>query len=145
MKKISISSFLLLALLFTGCYRDLGNYDYTLDSMNKITSVTFSPSIEQGTGGFLIEVQQALDENDTRRRVEVYVEQSHFDNLDNLDFYWYRDYVDENGKAVKDTVCTRGYLGFAIIPLCFLISSSLTPAITNGTSFSILNALELSI
>lgn len=112
MKKISISSFLLLALLFTGCYRDLGNYDYTLDSMNKITSVTFSPSIEQGTGGFLIEVQQALDENDTRRRVEVYVEQSHFDNLDNLDFYWYRDYVDENGKAVKDTVCTRGYLEF---------------------------------
>lgn len=112
MKKISISSFLLLALLLTGCYRDLGNYDYTLDSMNKITSVTFSPSKEQGTGGYLIEVQQALDESDTRRRVEAYVEQSHFDNLDNLDFYWYREYVDENGKEMKDTICTRGYLEF---------------------------------
>ena len=35
--------------------------------------------------------------------------------------------------------------GFATIPLCHFKSSSLTPAITSGTSFSIRKADELSI
>ncbi len=36
-------------------------------------------------------------------------------------------------------------MGFDTIPLCHLKSSSFTPAITSGTSFSILKAEELSI
>ena len=36
-------------------------------------------------------------------------------------------------------------LGFAMIPLCFKISSGLTSGTTSGTSGSIRNALELSI
>ena len=30
------------ALMLAGCYKDKGNYDYTLDSMNEIMSVTFT-------------------------------------------------------------------------------------------------------
>ena len=60
MKKIT--PYLLLALLLTGCYRDQGNYDYTLDSMNEIKSVTFTPSVVMTAEGEVIEVQQALDE-----------------------------------------------------------------------------------
>ena len=74
MKKIS--SLLLLVLLLAGCYEDLGNYDYTLDSMNEITAVTFTPSVVRSASGDIIEVQQALDESDTRRRVDAVVEQT---------------------------------------------------------------------
>ena len=70
MKKIS--SFLLFALFLSGCYQDLGNYDYKLDSMNEITSATFSPSVAND----IIEVQQALDEYDRLRRVDVVVDQT---------------------------------------------------------------------
>jgi hypothetical protein len=66
MKKIS--SLLLSVLMLTACYEDLGNYDYKLDSMNEITSVTFTPSIVMSASGNVIEVQQALDENDRLRR-----------------------------------------------------------------------------
>mgnify|MGYP003290838250 CR=1 FL=1 len=47
MKKIA--SFLLLALALTGCYKDKGNYEYTLDSMNEILKVTFSPATDTRT------------------------------------------------------------------------------------------------
>ena len=106
MKKIL--SFLLFVPLLSACYQDLGNYDYTLDSMNEITAVTFSPSVASN----VIEVQQALNENDTKRRIEVQVEQTLADNLENLEFYWFRTYVNENGEAVQDTVRTNGYLEF---------------------------------
>ena len=43
MKKIL--SFLLFVPLLFACYQDLGNYDYKLDSMNEITSATFTPSV----------------------------------------------------------------------------------------------------
>ena len=104
----------LLLVLLAGCYKDKGNYDYTLDTMNEITSVTFSPSVLKAADGDVIEVQQALDEDDRMRRVDVFVEQTLADNLDNLDFYWCRTYTDEAGKAVKDTILSRGFLEFEL-------------------------------
>ena len=110
MKKIT--PYLLLALLLTGCYRDQGNYDYTLDSMNEIKSVTFTPSVVMTAEGEVIEVQQALDEQSCTRRIEATVEQTLATDLDALEFYWCRSYVDEQGKAVKDTLRTKGYMEF---------------------------------
>ncbi len=110
MKKIS--SLLLFAFLLAGCYEDKGNYDYKLDSMNTISSVTFSPSIAVTAEGNTIEVQQALDEEDKTRRVDVVLEQSLASNLDELDFYWCRSYADEEGNYIKDTIETKGYLEF---------------------------------
>lgn len=106
MKKIS--SFLLFVLFLFGCYQDLGNYDYKLDSMNEITSATFTPSVAND----IIEVQQALDENDRLRRVDVVVDQTLADSLEDLEFYWFRTFVDEDGKPVQDTIRTKGYLEF---------------------------------
>ena len=99
-----------MTLLFVGCYEDKGNYDYTLDTMNEITSVTFSPKISKGAGGSIIEVQQPLNEDDRTRRVEASVEQTIATNLDDLEFYWCRSYTDEEGKNIKDTLHTKGYL-----------------------------------
>ncbi len=106
----NISSLLLLTLLFVGCYEDKGNYDYTLDTMNEIKSVTFSPAISKGGSGNVIEVQQPLTEDDRTRRVEASVEQTLATNLDDLEFYWCRSYTDEEGKNVKDTLHSKGYL-----------------------------------
>ena len=110
MKKII--SFLLPVLLLTACYEDKGNYEYSLDSMNEILSVNFSPSVVKTAEGDVVEVQQALDENSRRRRVDAIVEQSLATNFDDLDFYWCRTYVNELGKSVKDTIRTKGYLEF---------------------------------
>lgn len=110
MKKIS--SILLFMSLLTSCYDDKGNYDYSLDSMNRIDAVTFVPSIVKGAEGNVIEVQQALEENSRTRRIEAIVEQNIAENLEDLDFYWCRSYTDENGKAVKDTLHTKGYMEF---------------------------------
>ena len=112
MKKIL--PFLFLSLLLAGCYKDKGNYEYTLDSMNEILSVTFSPSVINTTEGEVIEVQQALDANSRKRRIEANVEQSLAKNLDELDFYWCRTYVNEQGKEVQDTIRTKGYLEFEL-------------------------------
>ena len=100
--------------MLSGCYADLGNYDYRLDSMNEIKSVTFTPSVAATASGDVIEVQQALEEDDRVRRVDAIVEQTLADNLDNLDFYWFRSYVDEHGKGVKDTILSRGFLEFEL-------------------------------
>lgn len=110
MKKIS--SLLLFAFLLASCYEDKGNYDYKLDSMNTISSVTFSPSVTASAEGNTIEVQQALDEEDKTRRVDAVLEQSLASNLDELDFYWCRSYTDEDGNNIKDTIETKGYLEF---------------------------------
>ena len=112
MKKIS--SLVLSLLLFAGCYEDLGNYDYTLDSMNEILSVTFSPAVVKTAEGNVIEVQQALEEDGRLCRVEAILEQSLAKDLDELDFYWCRSYIDENGKAVRDTICSKGFLEFEL-------------------------------
>ena len=98
MKKII--SFLLPVLLLTACYEDKGNYEFSLDSMNEILSVNFSPSIVKTAEGDVVEVQQALDENSRRRRVDAIVEQSLATNFDDLDFYWCRTYVNELGKGI---------------------------------------------
>ncbi|MBO7301376.1 MAG: hypothetical protein J6U58_01545 [Bacteroidaceae bacterium] len=110
MKKIS--SLLLFVFLFVGCYEDLGNYDYTLDSMNEILSVKFSPEVVVTADGNVVEVQQALDEESRIRRVEAIVEQTLAKNLDDLEFYWYRSYTSDDGKLVKDTIRSKGYLEF---------------------------------
>ena len=102
MKKISL--LILSVFMLAGCYEDKGNYDYRLDSMNEILSVTFSPSVAMSANGNVIEVQQALDENDRTRRIEAFVEQSLAKDLEQLDFYWCRSYTDEAGKNVKDTI-----------------------------------------
>ena len=103
---------LLSVFMLAGCYKDKGNYDYTLDSMNEITSVTFSPSVVQSAEGNIVEVQQALEDSDRTRRIEAVVEQTLEKNLDNLDFYWCRSYVNESGKGVKDTILSKGFLEF---------------------------------
>ena len=59
MRKISF--ILTLTLLLVGCYKDQGNYDYTLETMNEIKSVTFTPAVVKTAEGEVIEVQQALD------------------------------------------------------------------------------------
>ena len=110
MKKIS--SLILFALLLAGCYEDKGNYDYSLDTMNEIKSVTFSPSIVQAVEGNVIEVQQALEESSRTRRVDAIVEQTIAKDLENLDFYWCRSYTNEEGKNVKDTILSKGFLEF---------------------------------
>lgn len=108
MKKIIYS--LLFAVALSSCYEDKGNYDYKLDSMNEITSVSFSPSIIETAGGKVIEVQQALDETDTYRKVEVLLEQTLQNNLEELQFNWFRTYTDADGKSVKDTIHSKGFL-----------------------------------
>ena len=110
MKKMS--SLILFALLLAGCYEDKGNYDYSLDTMNEIKSVTFSPSIVQAVEGNVIEVQQALEESSRTRRVDAIVEQTIAKDLENLDFYWCRSYTNEEGKNVKDTILSKGFLEF---------------------------------
>ena len=101
-------------LLFAGCYEDKGNYDYSLDKMNEITSVTFSPSVVMSAQGDVIEVQQALDEDDRIRRIDAIVEQTLAKDVENLEFYWCRTYVDENGKGVRDTILSKGFLEFEL-------------------------------
>lgn len=110
MKKIT--TVLSLVFLLASCYKDQGNYDYTLDSMNEILSVTFSPSVAKTAEGDVIEVQQALDEKSRSRRIEATVTQTLATSLDKLEFYWYRTYTNEQGKGVKDTIRTKGYLEF---------------------------------
>lgn len=133
----------LFLVLLAGCYKDKGNYDYTLDTMNEITSVTFSPSVVKAADGDVIEVQQALDEDDRMRRVDVFVEQTLADNLDNLDFYWCRTYTDEAGKAVKDTILSRGFLelelpvGKAVSYSIFLQIYDRTTDLSHYSSFKI--------
>ena len=141
MKKIIslISSVLLLA----GCYEDKGNYNYSLESMNEIKSVTFSPSVVKSAEGNVIEVQQALEEGDCIRRVEAIVEQTLSQGLEDLDFYWCRSFVDENGKNVKDTIHSKGFLeielpvGKAISYNIFLQIYDRTTDLSHYSSFKV--------
>lgn len=112
MKKISALLLSALLVTATGCYEDKGNYDYSLSSMNEITSVTFSPSVVQTASGNTIEVQQALEEDDKTRRVDAHVEQTLAENLEDLDFYWCRAYTNEQGEFTRDTIESKGYLEF---------------------------------
>ena len=112
MKKIIYS--LIFATALSSCYEDKGNYDYKLDSMNEITSVTFSPSIIETAEGKVIEIQQALDEEDTYRRIDVMLEQTLMENFNELEFNWFRTYTDVSGKYIKDTIHSKGFLEFEL-------------------------------
>ena len=112
MKKIIYS--LLIATILCGCYEDKGNYDYTLDSMNEITSATFSPAIIETAEGRVIEVQQALSAEETHRRIDVTLDQTLMNNLNELEFNWFRTYTDVSGKYIKDTIHSKGFLEFEL-------------------------------
>ena len=112
MKKIIYS--LIFAAALSSCYEDKGNYDYKFDSMNEITSVTFSPSIIETAEGKVIEIQQALDEEDTHRRIDVMLEQTLMENFNELEFNWFRTYTDVSGKYIKDTIHSKGFLEFEL-------------------------------
>lgn len=107
MKKVLLSIAVLS--LLTSCYKDKGNYDYHLDEMNEIKEISFIPATVTTISGKTIELQQPLNEDQTTGRVEVKLEQSLANNMDNLDFFWYLSHT-ENKKEVKDTVRTKGYL-----------------------------------
>ncbi|MBR4066746.1 MAG: hypothetical protein IKJ97_08330 [Bacteroidaceae bacterium] len=141
MKKII--SLIFSVLLLAGCYEDKGNYNYSLESMNEIKSVTFSPSVVMSAEGDVIEVQQALEEGDCIRRIEAIVEQTLSQDLEDLDFYWCRSFVDENGKYVKDTIHTKGFLeielpvGKAISYNIFLQIYDRTTDLSHYSSFKV--------
>lgn len=109
MKK-TITSIFLSTLLLASCYEDKGNYDYTLDSMNEITSISFTPDIVESVQGKTIELQQPLNENDTKRRIVANVEQTLAKDYSNLNFFWNLTYKNEEGTFVTDTIETNGYL-----------------------------------
>ncbi len=108
MKKIT--GIILLTTLLAGCYEDKGNYDYKLDRMNEITDISFTPAITETADGRLIELQQAMNEENSIRRVEANVSQTLAENYDKLHFYWYITHTAEDGKIISDTIETNGYL-----------------------------------
>ena len=112
MKKIL--GLLFAGVMLVGCYEDKGNYDYTLNKMNEIKSVSFSPSAVESAYGKLIEVQQAMNEKDTKRRIEAVVEQTLASDYSNLHFYWYVSHKDEDGTLRNDTIETNGYLDITL-------------------------------
>lgn len=112
MKKIL--SAICLTIILAGCYEDKGNYNYKLDRMNEIKSVSFTPSASESAYGKLIEVQQAMTPSDTVRRIEAVVEQTLATDYSNLHFYWYLRHNDESGIELRDTVETNGYLEVAL-------------------------------
>lgn len=107
MKKAIISIMVLSTL--SGCYKDKGSYDYHLDQMNEIKTVSFIPATVNTIAGKTIELQQPLNEEQTTGHIEVQLEQTLASNFDNLDFFWYISYKKDD-KQVKDTVQTKGSL-----------------------------------
>ena len=72
----------------SSCYGDKGNYVYNFDEMNSIDSLEFTPATVETLNGKTIEFTQPLTADDTQKRVEVKVRQSHHKNTDLLDFKW---------------------------------------------------------
>ena len=93
----------------SSCYGDKGNYVYNFDEMNSIDSLEFTPATVETLNGKTIEFTQPLTADDTQKRVEVKVRQSHLKNTDLLDFKWILSYQKDK-KTVKDTIKTKGYL-----------------------------------
>ena len=108
MKKILFS--LAVASLLTGCYKDEGNYDYSLNEMNEIKSISYIPAGVQGMHGYTVELQQPLNESERVRRIEVNLEQTLDKDFENLDFKWLLSYTNEEQERVTDTLDTKGYL-----------------------------------
>lgn len=107
--------FLLLPLL-SACYEDLGNYDYRFEQMNRIDSLVFTPGTVETLNGSTIEFTQPLTVADTLKRVSVAFKQSHFQDMEQLDFRWMRSYKNAKGVTLKDTLTTRGYMD-VVLPL----------------------------
>lgn len=128
----NILKFLLPAILLSGCYEDKGNYDYTLDSMNEITSVKFTPDVIETTTGKLIEARLAQTKDDTVHIV-VDLEQTLEKDFTNLDFRWYRTYSDNSGKVIKDTVYTKGFLD-VILPKNTMVEQDVLLQIYDNTT-----------
>lgn len=96
-------------LLMASCYEDKGNYSYNMDNMNEITDVTFVPGAYEGLYGKTVEFTQPFSEEDATKRIEVKLEQTLAENMENLDFTWIRTYqVDKQQK--RDTLYTPGYV-----------------------------------
>ena len=108
MKKILWS--LAVASLLTGCYEDEGNYHYSLDEMNEIKSISFIPEAIQGMEGYTVELQQPLNEDQTVRTIQVNLDQTKFEDFENIDFKWILNYRNEENEAVSDTLDTKGHL-----------------------------------
>ena len=100
-------------LTLASCYEDKGNYDYSFDSLNEIKGVSFTPASVTSLNGQKIEFSQPLEGTETKR-VEVSVDQTLGTGIDNLAFQWARSYTDADGKTVKDTLTTAGYLDVEI-------------------------------
>lgn len=115
MKKI-LFTMLAASTILAGCYKDEGNYEYSFDNMNSITSVTFQPEAEQQLGGLTIEFTQPLSESDTLKRITANLEQTLNVNPDNLEYTWTRSYKGADGVTIKDTIRTHGYLD-VVLPI----------------------------
>lgn len=116
MKRTKITSLgvaLGIMLTLASCYEDKGNYDYSFDSLNEIKGVSFTPASVTSLNGQKIEFSQPLEGTETKR-VEVSVDQTLGTGIDNLAFQWARSYTDADGKTVKDTLTTAGYLDVEI-------------------------------
>ncbi len=112
---------LFLALFFTGCYEDKGDYDYIFDKLNEINldSISFTPQSYESLSGTVIEIQQPMTDT-LHQRVCVNLKQTIDKSYDNLDFLWARDFVgkDSLGHAVQinDTITTPGYIDLEFLP-----------------------------
>lgn len=123
MKKIITIITALLTL--TACYRDLGNYDYAFDSMDKIEEVILFP--EPGldpNGDWVLEFTQPLS-GVTSRKDWIKAEISHkFQNQDTYVCHWqYNMPIEaENGTLTfQDTTITADS-----IPVIFLSKTNIT-------------------
>ena len=112
-KLTSLGVALGITLTLASCYEDKGNYDYSFDSLNEIKGVSFTPASVTSLNGQKIEFSQPFEGTETKR-VEVSVDQTLGTGIDNLAFQWARSYTDADGKTVKDTLTTAGYLDVEI-------------------------------
>ncbi len=114
-------SALCLALLFAGCYKDEGNYDYTFHTMNEISlsEISFVPQSYENLGRTFIEVQQPMVDT-LHQRVQVNLKQTIDKDYSKLSFLWKRDFMakDINGNSVRvnDTKTTSGYVDLEFPP-----------------------------
>lgn len=141
MKKL-LFTILIASTALTGCYKDEGNYDYSFNTMNEITNVSFLPEAEEQLGGLTIEFTQPLNEKDTLQRVTVNLNQTLQANLDNLEYSWARSYY-KNGVNIKDTTHTHGYMD-VVLPLgepitynCMLKVYDKTTDLAHYTKFTV--------
>ncbi len=110
-----------LVLLFAGCYKDEGNYDYTFHTMNEISlsSISFVPQSYESLSGTIIEIQQPMTDT-LHQRVTINFKQTIASDYNKLDFLWIRDFIGTTDFGspvpIKDTVTTSGYVDLDFPP-----------------------------